>query len=534
MSTGNTASVKRTLQEVIYYHLDNYLLNNALFFAERLVAFDPQSTHARRLLGLCHFRLNDYHSATETLNPVLIKHPDLACTWIYAQSCFALKKYKDGAAALEKSRSLWPRATAMGKNQSSARDLNLDPAALLCLLGKLYRELDDSDRAVHHFESALRMNPFMWDAFTSLCDMGVTVSVHNVFKCTDSLMQNFDCSLDNAPRNTALDSTYSPLRRSSARVSSKAREVSSNVGNNYQTSSCLVKKAENPATEPDEARPTTVAMAGLKLEATELSVTVHPEPGPRPVRNSQTDVFRDSCALGNAFSRNREHEPALKCFSRASQLDPMMAYPHTLQGHEYVACEDYEKALTAYRSALNADKRHYNAYYGIAKVYEKLGSFDKAYAQFLAASSINPANAVLTCSIGTVLEKQEHLEQALWYYSKATELAPKAAYMRFKKARVLLVTGQREAARQELMIVKDLTPNEATVHFLLGNLYKAANEKHQAMRYFTYALALDPKASTQIKEAIESLDYDSLEGKQVCGHDDSDDSYVDETTFGED
>ena len=158
-----------------------------------------------------------------------------------------------------------------------------------------------------------------------------------------------------------------------------------------------------------------------------------------------------------------------------------------------MACEDYEKSLIAYRSALGADKRHYNAYYGIAKVYEKLGCLDKAYTQYLAASSINPANAVLTCNIGTVLEKQEHFGQALRYYTRATELAPKAAYMRFKKARVLLVLGDREGAREELMIVKDLTPNEATVHFLLGNLYRAKNERHQAMQHLTHALALDPK-----------------------------------------
>lgn len=170
-----------------------------------------------------------------------------------------------------------------------------------------------------------------------------------------------------------------------------------------------------------------------------------------------------------------------------------MAYPYTLQGHEHAASEDYERALTAYRAALRADKRHYNAYYGIAKVYEKLGNLDKAYTQYQAACSINPENAVLICNIGTVLEKQQHLGQALLYYTKATRLAPRTAYMRFKRARALFVLGNRETARAELMIVKDLTPNEATVHFLLGNLYKATNEKHQAMRHLTHALSLDPK-----------------------------------------
>jgi anaphase-promoting complex subunit 3 len=170
-----------------------------------------------------------------------------------------------------------------------------------------------------------------------------------------------------------------------------------------------------------------------------------------------------------------------------------MAYPYTLQGHEHVACEDYETALAAYRLALGADRRHYNAYYGIGRLYEKLGRLDKAYAHYLAASAINPTNTVLTCNIGSVLEKQGHLGQALRYYSEATELAPKAAFIRFRKARVLLVIGETEAAKEELMILKDLTPNEATVHFLLGNLYKASDEKQQAMRHFTYALALDAK-----------------------------------------
>ncbi len=82
------------------------------------------------------------------------------------------------------------------------------------------------------------------------------------------------------------------------------------------------------------------------------------------------------------------------------------------------------------------------------------------------------------------------------------------------------------------MILKDLAPDEARVHFLLGKLYKSLNNKNLAVRHFTIALSLDPKvmpccppssfvyfllyskcfrtdwlqASQQIKEAIESLE----------------------------
>lgn len=199
------------------------------------------------------------------------------------------------------------------------------------------------------------------------------------------------------------------------------------------------------------------------------------------------------CVLGNSWSLARDHEQALRCFKRATQLDSKFAYAFTLQGHEHVANEEYDKALVSYRQGMSADKRHYNAWYGVGRVYEKLGNYDKAFSHFDSASVINPTNAVLICCIGTVLEKQKQPRQALSYYTKATELAPRSALTRFKKARALMAIGDLQSALKELMILKDMAPDEAMVHFLLGRLYKALREKGSAVRHFTIALNLDPK-----------------------------------------
>ena len=43
-------------------------------------------------------------------------------------------------------------------------------------------------------------------------------------------------------------------------------------------------------------------------------------------------------------------------------MDEEFAYAYTLLGHEYTLTEDYEKAMSAFRSALRADSRHYNAW----------------------------------------------------------------------------------------------------------------------------------------------------------------------------
>ena len=211
------------------------------------------------------------------------------------------------------------------------------------------------------------------------------------------------------------------------------------------------------------------------------------------------DVDRTSpqawCAVGNSFSLQRDHDQALKCFKRATQLDPKFAYAFTLQGHEHVANEEYDKALAAYRSSIAAESRHYNAWYGLGKVFERQGKYDLAEQHYRIAAGINPTNAVLVCCIGVVLEKLKNPKAALVQYARSCELAPKSSLSRFKKARVLLALQEPHRALTELKILKDIVPDEANVHFLLGSVYKLLRQKGNAIKHFTTALNLDPKVS---------------------------------------
>ncbi|KAI0969407.1 tetratricopeptide [Xylaria arbuscula] len=802
MPLPSSSAVTSQLRQMIHYHLDNHSYDNALFFAERLDAHDRRSSESAYLLALCHFRLGDYRSAYEASKSNSSRGIHLNCAYIFAQTCLALERYKDGITALEKSRSLWSHTASFGKHSPTTRAPNPDSASVLCLLGKLYRAYDDKKKAILNFEEALKTNPFMWDAFTALCDMGVNVRTQNIFKLNDALIDGlsleqppgilveqkdngainpmdkkpstrsaifdpvdpFDSQRAGAPNEMLLgnnflgagagendfmsknraarskmpagpDSVHDPLEsptvgntdsnpsrvglaveptrrtRNTQLTDSGLLETAPKAG--YRVAGKRSQKAQDeqpPETNPAVLRATASAVSGIERKRTVSGHPVQPrqpseEPGapqrrsarlfrganaransgavtvgaaatrelkrakpqlprilrpnssgpgigrttsgnrkplengmdvdqvevpprikeisqPPTIKPTEPDVVKieetlryliellkklgsgylalsqyrsldalaaytslprshqdtpwvlsqmgrayyeqasyaeaekyyrqlrliaptrledmeifstilwhlkretdlsflahelvDSswhspqawCALGNAWSLAREPEQALRCFKRATQLNPKFAYAFTLQGHEHVSNEEYEKALTAYRMAISADRRHYNAYYGIGRVYEKLGSYDKAYTHFHSASIINPTNAVLICCIGNVLEKQRHVLQALQYFSKATELAPHAAQTRYKKARALLALNHLDAAQKELEILKTLAPDEATVHFLLGKLYKALNDKGSAVRHFTIALNLDPKANQQIKEAIESLEDD--------------------------
>lgn len=46
----------------------------------------------------------------------------------------------------------------------------------------------DNKKAIENFVEALKLNPFMWDAFTGLCDIGAVVRPDNIFAMTDAML----------------------------------------------------------------------------------------------------------------------------------------------------------------------------------------------------------------------------------------------------------------------------------------------------------------------------------------------------------
>ncbi|KAK5663890.1 hypothetical protein OQA88_98 [Cercophora sp. LCS_1] len=811
----NSATTAALLRQTIYYHLDSLAVDNALFFAERLVSHDrtPESSY---LLALCHLRLGDARSACEASKQHGYRGAHLGCAFVFAQACLDLERYKDGITALEKAKAFWVAKNSLGKHTATARMPYPDAAAASCLLGKLYRGYDDKKKAIPCFEDALRSNPFMWDAFTALCDMGVDIRVPNVFRVNDGFARNFDPEPSPALETPSYPASAAPepLQKKSVAqsinrdddpfelsrlaayqdqiliapetendlmskiVAAQSRYPTTQVGRNWPAEGAVTPPAAPaaapepqaprfglPSAEPPQAptRRTRTAQAvdstlgdapprmsyrlgtrrqktqeqtgeapdavkqssTLSSSATERKrtasghpVQARPANGEEPRRSARLNVFSkpsatkltatsttaggpaprelkkarphlsrivrpgssgssvgrvvsgnrkpveegamdidqaesvrarepphmpvpqpkvaeqesakvdeslrfvlellkkmasgyllasqfkckdavdaytslprvhqdtpwvlaqlgrahyeqsnyseaekffrrlrvlaptrhedmevystvlwllrkeidlsflahelvdaawDSpqawCALGNAWSLACDHEQALRCFKRAIQLHPNFAYAHTLQGHEHFDNEEYDKALTSFRHAISADKRHYNAYYGIGKVYEKLGNYDKALSHYHAALSIHPSHSVLICCIGTVLQRQKNVVQALHYFNKAAILAPKAPDVRLRKARALLATGQLKEAQQELIILRDLAPDKAQVHYLLGKMAKALHDKKSAVRHFTIALSLDPKASPEIKGEIESLeDNDGLDDSMM-------------------
>lgn len=61
---------------------------------------------------------------------------------------------------------------------------------------------------------------------------------------------------------------------------------------------------------------------------------------------------------------------------------------------------------------------------------------------------------------------------------------------------------QHEAALEELKQLKDLVPDDANVHYMLGKVYKKLHNRADALRHYTIAMNLDPKVWTSVPSCL--------------------------------
>ena len=236
------------------------------------------------------------------------------------------------------------------------------------------------------------------------------------------------------------------------------------------------------------------------------------------------------CAAGNCFSLQNDPDAALKMFRRAivASRSPN-AYTYTLCGHEYVAKEDFDAALSAYREALHIDERHYNAMYGIGQVLQKQEKYGLAQNHFRSAVLINPLNSTLHYHLGVSLaswvtapanndqyQRSQHrstLVSALAELETAANLDNRNPVPRFERAKILVAMHRLNDARRQLEELRDLLPKEAEVHYELSRVCQSMGDKKTALHALTMALDIEPK-ERKYKKALDAI---STELQNITG-----------------
>ncbi|PPJ53991.1 hypothetical protein CBER1_02935 [Cercospora berteroae] len=183
-STGIAVS---QLKQLIYYQLDNDLLDNANFLAGRLHALEPRNPDAAHLLALTYYRSCRYKAAFDFATKFGSTGRHLGCAYVFAQSSLHLGRYSEGVTALEKSRAQWTGRNDWQKHSETSRRHTPDAPAVLTLLGHLHRANANYVKAGDAYLEAHQLNAFTWDAFDGLCKIGADLKTENMFKAAGDL-----------------------------------------------------------------------------------------------------------------------------------------------------------------------------------------------------------------------------------------------------------------------------------------------------------------------------------------------------------
>uniref|UniRef100_A0A5K3FM72 Cell division cycle protein 27 homolog n=1 Tax=Mesocestoides corti TaxID=53468 RepID=A0A5K3FM72_MESCO len=213
---------------------------------------------------------------------------------------------------------------------------------------------------------------------------------------------------------------------------------------------------------------------------------------------------------GNCFSLQREHDTAIRFFRRALQVCPTDAYSCTLLGHEYMAIDNLERAVSAFRHALRLDDRNYSARFGLSNVYFKQEYFGLADAHLVRALSLFPNSPLLLTHLGAIRARIGRLDEgpgsALDCLNKAVSINPSSPIALYHRACVLSSLGRYQDAIDELERLILLTPREAMIYFMLGHAYQKIGNSPQAMIYYSWSMELDPKGvNTNLRDIMANV-----------------------------
>ncbi|KAF9476333.1 TPR-like protein [Pholiota conissans] len=208
--------------------------------------------------------------------------------------------------------------------------------------------------------------------------------------------------------------------------------------------------------------------------------------------------------IGNLFSLQKERQQALTCFRRAVQLDPTCAYAYTLSGHESID-EDVEKAINFFQTALRADARHYNAWYGLGTCYLRMSKVRLAEYHFRKAGEIHPKNAVLLGCIGMAVERRGNRDEALDLFNSAVSLCPENALVRYRRAKIYIAMRKYYKAVEDLEYLRSATPEESNVVFQLAKAYRLLGNVVKAQQLIAAARDMAPKSMSKIKKLLNTV-----------------------------
>jgi tetratricopeptide (TPR) repeat protein len=170
-----------------------------------------------------------------------------------------------------------------------------------------------------------------------------------------------------------------------------------------------------------------------------------------------------------------------QALAKLNEIDSNSVWVHEISGEVMESMKNYDGALIEYKKAVELAPEQPGVHYLLGNAYWFLANWDAAAKEFQAELANDPSNCNAQWKIGNTL-LQQHLEPeaALSSVDKALAACPNLVQAKVDRARALMRLDRNEEAVKDLQAAEKISPEESSVHFLLGQALRSLGRKQEA------------------------------------------------------
>jgi tetratricopeptide (TPR) repeat protein len=198
------------------------------------------------------------------------------------------------------------------------------------------------------------------------------------------------------------------------------------------------------------------------------------------------------------------YEQAEVFVNQCLEIDPKCAEAYSLLSLVYKNTRRIRLSIDAAKQsvALSPNDSHYHSVLTIA--YKANQLWEQAEQSIDLAIQLNPNVAFYFAQQAETYIRQDRLEEAIESTKRGLKLDPKNISCLHLKLETLLHLRLLTEAKKNIDLMLSLYPNDAGVHYCLGNFYQMQNKIREAIPAYQESLRLDP-LQPGLEEAIQHL-----------------------------
>ena len=162
-------------------------------------------------------------------------------------------------------------------------------------------------------------------------------------------------------------------------------------------------------------------------------------------------------------------------------------------GVSYYESGDYEKAIEAYKRAIQLDPASMNFYYHLGMAFSSLGRFKEAIQAYNSAIRLGPEYAAAYYNLGHAYSNLKQYEKAIRAFQRAIQYEPDHVEAYFALGNAYVDSGKEEKAIDTFEAAIRRKPDNPYAYYNLGLLYFPGGSPARAVEAFTQAIMRDPR-----------------------------------------